>query len=100
MSLTEEILNLLARVANPAIRVDVNATIRFLREMFEIGRIKEEELRAELRTICMDVLFYSCPELSEEEIRNKAEEYTEKLMREIKLENVTRRLMRRITLEM
>ncbi|MEM2832710.1 MAG: hypothetical protein QXT16_08705 [Candidatus Caldarchaeum sp.] len=98
MTLAEEILNLLSGITDPAMRMDVNTTIHFLGEMFCIGKVDEDKLRSELRQICEDVIAYSYPDLTDEDIKAKAEEFTDRLVREIRVENVARRMMRRIPL--
>jgi len=96
VSLQAKILSLIAGITDPVVRVDVASTINFLFDVYAGGGIKEDELRSELYSICVDVISGVHPELTEEEVRRISRTTAEEFMRIFKVESLRRRIMTRI----
>jgi len=95
LSLQAKILNLIAGVADPTVRIDVASTINYVFGIYVDGTIDEREARNALRDICMDVVSATYPELTEEEVRKKVSSMVEEFMRAFKLESSMRRMLGR-----
>jgi len=95
LSLQAKILNLIAGVTDPTVRIDVASTINYVFGIYVDGTIDEREARNALRDICMDVVSATYPELTEEEVRKKVSSMVEEFMRAFKLESSMRRMLGR-----
>lgn len=95
MRLRDVIIELLSGIDDPAIRMDVANTITFLANVYRSGRAEEAEILNDLREIAITVLALKEPNLSTDELRDKAYEIADKMMRSIKSESLFLRLSRR-----
>lgn len=95
MSLQALVLSLIGGIDDPAIRMDVSSTIYFLRDLYIDGKISEEDLRRELRSIIDTVLDATHPELLPEEKEKKVSELVDQLMRAIRLSTLRIRTLSR-----
>jgi len=95
MSLQARIVNLIAGIIDPTVRIDVASTINYLFAVYADGSLEENEVRNALREVCMDVISALYPELTEEEVRKKVSSMVEEFMRAFKLESTMRRMLSR-----
>jgi len=95
LSLQVRIINLIAGITDPTVRIDVASTINYLFTIYADGIIEEREARNELRDVCTDVVSMLYPEFTEEEIRKRVASMVDEFMRAFKLESTVRRMMAR-----
>jgi len=95
MSLSQKVLALVSGIDNPRVRFDTMSTINFLFDLYNSGRISEEELRTDLADICSTVLAETNPELAEDEVRKRANTLADELARIMKVEGLRRRTLAR-----
>jgi len=98
MSVARKIINLIAGIDDPAIRMDIATTINYLFSIFSDGLAKEDQIRDALYEVFIDVLTSTKPELTDEEIKKKSRILVDDFMTAFKLESLHRRLSRRIRL--
>jgi len=96
MSLQMMIMNLISGIRDPTTRIDIASTIHYLFDIYAGGHANEGDIRNSIFDICRDVLRFKFPDLTEDEIREKAGEMTEEFMRVFRLESARRRVMSRI----
>jgi len=92
MSLQQLILKLVEKIRDPSDRIYIASTINYIRDVYTTGKMGYEELKMELENIVRDIIAMSEPELTEEEIRERAREYADKLARAIQIETLSRRI--------
>jgi len=97
MSVQAQILSLLGDIDDPRVRVDISATINYLKEVYMSGKISAETLEQELRDVVSTVLDITHPELLPDEKKKKVDNYVKQLVKAIKLETVRIRMMRKHT---
>jgi len=90
-----KILNLIGPILDPTIRMNIASTIHFLFGMYCDGKASDEEIRGDLREICMDVLTVIYPEWDIEELRKRADILVDEFMSAFRLESVVRRMFGR-----
>jgi len=95
MSLARRITNLIAGVTDPMVRMDIASTINYLFSIYADGTAPEDRIRDALYEILMDVLTATKPELTIEEIRDKARILVDEFMSAFKLESLSRRIRTR-----
>jgi len=95
MSLQQKILTLIGGIPDPATRVDIATTVNYLFQLYVGGHINEETARTELYNVCHDVISITYPDLTEEEVRKKANQLAEEFMKVFRVENVHRRMVSR-----
>jgi hypothetical protein len=95
MSLSQKVSALVSGIMNPRDRFEVMSTIYFLFDVYSSGRINEEQLRTDLVDICSTVLAETNPELTEDEIRKRANVLADELARTMKVEGLRRRTLAR-----
>jgi len=95
MSLQAKILSLLSGIDDPATRIDIASTIRYLFEVYVHGQASDADVKRSLVEICTDVLMYSHPELTPPEIKKKSEELAEEFMRAFRIEGLRIRALSR-----
>jgi len=91
MALQVKILSLISGIDDPAVRMDISATVNYLLQVYTSGRVKEDEVRDSLYEVFVDVLRVKSPELTDEEIKKKARELVEEFIASFRLESMTRR---------
>ncbi|RLC73740.1 MAG: hypothetical protein DRI26_00180 [Chloroflexi bacterium] len=96
MSLHDLIMSLISDITDPAVRLDIAATINFLKEVYLAGAAPEEEILNDLREVCETVLAYKEPDLFGEELKRRAEELAKQMFRAIKIETMRLRMHRRL----
>ena len=94
MSFRDLVLSLVSDITDPAIRMDVSATLYYLRDVYLSGRVRENEILESIIEIVDTVLSVKMPGLSKEERLEKAREMAEELFKALKLETMRLRLMR------
>lgn len=92
MSLQSKIFELIKDLKDPSMRVDVAATIGFLSDMYNMGRISEEEFREALMDVCTSVYRETKKGLEDEIIRDLAEKMVEELVAAAKISGLRRRV--------
>jgi len=94
MALEDLITSLISDIRDPAVRMDIAATITLLRDAYLAGTATEVEVRDSLVEVIETVLEVKEPLLSTEERRERAKELAEQYMRAIKLSTMRLRMMR------
>jgi len=95
MSLQQKILTLISGIPDPATRVDIATTINYLFQLYVGGHINEDQVRTELYNVCYSVIGATYPDLTEDEVRKKANQLSDEFMRVFRIENVHRRMVSR-----
>jgi len=95
MSLSQKVLALVSGIDNARVRFDIMSTINFLYSLYCSGRINEDQLRDDLADICFTVISESNPDLSEDEVRKRANVLADDLTRTMKIAGVRRRALAR-----
>lgn len=96
MSLQAKILDLISGFNDPTLRVDVSATINYLFQLYASGSAAEDRIRDSVYEVCYDVIRAKAPDLTDEEVRERARQMTEEFMRAFRLESALRRTMARV----
>jgi len=94
MSLNDLVMSLIADISDPAVRMDIAATIYYLRDVYMTGRVREEEILESLQEVCETVIRMKRPDLTDEEVKAEAEKFAKQLMQAIKLETMRMRMIR------
>lgn len=100
MSLQTKIMELITGLRDPMMRVDVAATINYMSDLFNMGKISEEELFENLTEICMTVFKETKKGLDEEALKDIAEKEANELIKAIKLSGLRRRMSARYGLRL
>lgn len=96
MSLQALIVSLISGIRDPTTRVDIASTINYLFDIYTAGYENEGEIRNSLYDLCLTVVRFKFPDLTEEECREKAMDLTEEFLRAFRIEGARRRIMTRI----
>jgi len=94
MALEDLILSLIADIRDPAVRMDIAATVMLMRDAYLAGTATEEDVRASLVEVIETVLEVKEPLLSKEEIRERAKDLVEQYLRAIKISTLRMRMLR------
>lgn len=86
MSLNAKILNLLKGIDDPALRVEIAQTIRFLFEVYMSSDVEAQEIKNSLKELALTIINMKEPLLTEAEKRKKAEEIANDLWNTFKAE--------------
>jgi len=89
----ELLLKFLEGIQGGDVRSDIIATFGLILEAYRIGRIGDEELKKDLKELCLDILVSKYPLKSVEELREEAEEWAEKFYRVFRFEVIRDRYM-------
>lgn len=95
MSLQSKIVNLISGITDPTMRVDVASTINYFFSLYSTGRATEGELRDSLLEVCLDIIGFTHPELTQDEVKERSKILVEEIMRSFKVEGTVRRMMSR-----
>jgi len=90
MSLNKRILSIVGDITDPAVRIEIAQTIRFLYEVWLTGRVSPEEILSSLREVAYTILTYKHPEMPEEEKKEKAKALAEDLFKAFRIESLYR----------
>lgn len=93
MSVQGLILSLLSNVTDPVARIDVATTVNYLFSVYSSGAADDRQVRNALFDVCYDVLRASCPDLTEDQVRDKANALVEQFIRAFRLEGARRRVL-------
>jgi hypothetical protein len=91
----QKVQALVAGVDDPRVRLDVMSTINFLADLFHSGRINENQLRNDLFEIASTVISMTRPELTEDDVRRRANVVVEELTQTLKVDQLYRRTLSR-----
>jgi len=94
MSFRDLVLSLVADITDPAIRMDVSATLYYLRDVYLSGRVKEDEILESITEVVDTVLSVKLRGLTKEERLERVREVADELFKALKLETMRLRLMR------
>ena len=97
MSLQQKILNLISGLPEASMRVDVASAINYIFNLYISGHINEDQARQSLYEISSDVIRFTYADLTEDEVRKKANQLTEEFMRAFKVEATHRRVISRFS---
>ena len=92
MSLNAKILSLLSGIVGVNDRVGIAGSIFYICDLYLDGHINEDKARDEIYDICFNVLRAVNFDLTDDEVKKKANMMTEEIMRAVKLEGARRRL--------
>lgn len=98
MSFRDLVLSLVADITDPAIRMDVSATLYYLRDVYLSGRAKEDEILESIIEVVDTVLSVKLRGLTKEERLKRVREIADDLFKALKLETMRLRLMRSMRL--
>jgi len=98
MSFRDLVLSLVADITDPAIRMDVSATLYYLRDVYLSGRVKEDEILESIIEVVDTVLSVKLRGLTKEERLERVREIADELFKALKLETMRLRLMRSMRL--
>ena len=93
MSWQNVVLSLLSDVDDPHIRMEVMRSINFLFQVYQTGRVTDDQILNDLFEVCLTIIQYKHPDLTPEEQVQKAKEYAERLLEEFRVASITRRLL-------
>jgi len=94
MSYLDIARSLVTDITDPAVRMDILATLNYIREVYLLGNVSEDEIRTALRDIVNTVLESTRPELTEEQRAELVDRYVDQLMRALRLEGIRFRTIR------
>jgi len=92
MSLSNQILSLISGITDPAVRMDIASTIRYLYDVFCSGKVSDDEIKNSLYEICKDVITATKPDLLPDEASNLAKAKAEELLKAFRIESLSRRV--------
>jgi len=98
MSFRDLVLSLVADITDPAVRMDVSATLYYLRDVYLSGRVKEDEILESIIEVVDTVLSVKLRGLTKEERLERVREIADELFKALKLETMRLRLMRSMRL--
>jgi len=88
MTVQALIMSLIAGIQDTRTRLEVARTIHYLHEVYKTGRASEAEIKKSLFEVALTVIKYKDPMLTDEEAKEQAKEWAEKLMNEFKMESM------------
>jgi hypothetical protein len=89
------LLELMEGVEDTAFRMDKLSSAMFLRQVWETGRVTDEEIRAELISLIMEILQATRTDMTPDEMLEEAEKRADEIMRMWRAEGGLRRILRR-----
>lgn len=95
MSFMQKLQALTAGIDDPRVRMDVMSTVNFLADLYFSGRIKEDQLRDDLFEVASTVISMTRPELTEDDVRRRANVVVEELVQTLKVDGLMRRTLSR-----
>ena len=95
MSLQAKILSLLSGIVGVGDRVGIAGSIYYIADLYLGGHITEDQARTELYDICYSVIRATNFDLTEDEVRKKANRMVEEIMVAVKLEGMRKRILSR-----
>ncbi|RLF08421.1 MAG: hypothetical protein DRJ60_00380 [Thermoprotei archaeon] len=95
MSWEAKILNLLGDIQDPSLRIRIAMTLNYLRDALQAG-VSPEEIRNDVFDVVYTVIDFKEPFLNPNEKRKKAQEITEDIMREMKLNIMHKMVMSKL----
>ena len=96
MSWMDALMSVLMFIRDPEDRVYLASTINYLLQEYEQGHLSEEELRANIIGELKDVIALNAPELSEDEVLEKARQIADEIIRRYRVKRSFRRLRSRL----
>ena len=88
--------SLLSGVDDPTIRIEVARTINYLRIAYMHGA-PEDQILNDLYEVCLTVIRLTKPELTDEQAKEKAMEFAQRLLDSFKLGSLLKRTMPRFS---
>jgi len=88
MTVHAVILSLLSGIEDTHTRLEVARTIHFLHEVYKTGKAPESEIRKSLFEIALTVIKYKEPMITDEEAKEEASKWADRLMAEFKMESM------------
>jgi len=95
VSLQAKILSLLEGVVGIGDRIGIAGSILYIGDLYMNGYLNEDKARTEIYDICFSVIKATNYNLTEEEVRKKANRMVEEIMMAIKLEGIRKRTFTR-----
>jgi hypothetical protein len=92
VSVSNLIASLVSNLPDPALRMDVASTIKYLFDIYSSGRVKDEEIKQSLYEVCREVISATSVNLLPEEIQKLANEKAEEFLKAFRLESISRRV--------
>ena len=89
-------LSLVSDVDDPTIRIEVLRTINFLYQVYQTGRVTDDQIYNDLFEVCLTIIRYKHPDLTPEEQAQKAKEFAERLLEEFRIGSLTRRTLGKV----
>jgi len=96
MSFTKQLQALTAAIGDPKQKFEVMRTLTFLKDVYASGKIRDDQLLSDVREVCELVIALAAPDLTEDEVRQKAAIVAEEIVKSIKLESIFRRAFTRV----
>ncbi len=88
MTVQAIIMSLIAGIEDTRTRIEVARTIHFLHEVYKTGKAPESEIKKSLYEVALTVIKYKDPTLTDEEAKEQAKEWAERLMNEFRMESM------------
>ncbi len=88
MTVQALIMSLISGIDDARTRIEIARTLHFLHEVYKTGKAPENEIRKSLFEVALTVIKYKNPDMTDEEAKEKANEWADKLMREFKMESM------------
>lgn len=85
-------MHLIKDLTDPIMRIDVASTINFLSDLYNSGKISEQELAEDLTDVCTTVFKKTRPDLADVDLDELVKKEVEDFIRVIKLSGLRRRL--------
>jgi hypothetical protein len=95
-TLAQKINSLISGLGDPRVRIDVAQTINFLFGVYCQGKVTDGEVKNDLFEICYTVVKESVPNITEDEIRARADALAEDFLRTFRVQSLSKRLTNRI----
>jgi len=92
LRLNDLVINLLAGIDDPSVRMEVSKSIYYLYYVYIANPGQESEIKKDLIEICETVFSVKAPDLPAEKIREKAKEYANRLIAAFRLERMYSRV--------
>jgi hypothetical protein len=96
MSFTKQIQALTAALSDPKQRFEVARTLNFLKDAYSAGKMSDEQLLSDVKEVCEATIALASPDLTEDEVRERAATVAEEIVKSIKIECLFRRTLTRV----
>jgi hypothetical protein len=78
-------------------RIDISTTINYFYNLYSTGRASELEIRDSMQEVCTDVLSFTHPEFTQDEIKERVKILIDEMLTAFRVEGTVKRMMSRFS---